>query len=144
MAFSIFALRWHYCEPDQSASDSRSAHRLVVGPRKGNCARAGFGAAAWSSGEFGQSRRSPPGLDDPHSRRHIRGVVLPSEDAEEFRGQAGRFTRERLYGATTVVDGGWLLPGLVDAHTHPGSEQPGDRSMRRYCAGTARSACGPA
>jgi imidazolonepropionase-like amidohydrolase len=25
-----------------------------------------------------------------------------------------------------ILDGGWLLPGLVDVHTHPGAEQPGD------------------
>jgi imidazolonepropionase-like amidohydrolase len=29
--------------------------------------------------------------------------------------------------AETVVDGGWLLAGLVDVHTHPGAERPGDR-----------------
>ncbi len=63
---------------------------------------------------------------DPNGRLHVRGVVLPSEEAQEFWIEGGRFTRERLPGATTVVDGGWLLPGLVDAHTHPGAEQPGD------------------
>jgi imidazolonepropionase-like amidohydrolase len=28
--------------------------------------------------------------------------------------------------AETVASGGWLLPGLVDVHTHPGAEKPGD------------------
>ena len=28
--------------------------------------------------------------------------------------------------AETVADGGWLMPGLVDVHTHPGAVQPGD------------------
>ncbi len=32
----------------------------------------------------------------------------------------GRFTSEPVPGATTVVDDGWLLPGLVDAHNHVG------------------------
>ena len=33
-----------------------------------------------------------------------------------------------------MVDGGWLVPGLVDVHTHPGAERPGhpsDESLLR-------------
>lgn len=30
-----------------------------------------------------------------------------------------------MVGAELVVAEGWLLPGLVDAHTHPGAEAPG-------------------
>ncbi|WLQ39700.1 amidohydrolase family protein [Streptomyces laculatispora] len=58
----------------------------------------------------------------------IRGVVLPEREERAFwidgevlragmppGGFAGRH-------AETVVDGGWLLPGLVDVHTHPGAE----------------------
>ena len=41
-------------------------------------------------------------------------------------------------GADTVVDGGWLVPGLVNVHTHPGAEHPGDpfdeSVLRRHLA----------
>ena len=33
---------------------------------------------------------------------------------------AGRLTDEPIAGAETLVDGGWLVPGLVDAHCHVG------------------------
>jgi len=33
---------------------------------------------------------------------------------------SGRLTFERVAGAQTVLDGGWLVPGLVDAHCHVG------------------------
>jgi imidazolonepropionase-like amidohydrolase len=40
--------------------------------------------------------------------------------------------------AETVADGGWLMPGLVDVHTHPGAERPGDpfgeAVLRRHLA----------
>ncbi|WP_203597825.1 amidohydrolase family protein [Streptomyces sp. SID7909] len=57
----------------------------------------------------------------------VLGVVLPEREERSFwiegevlregappGGFAGRH-------AETVVDGGWLLPGLVDVHTHPGA-----------------------
>jgi imidazolonepropionase-like amidohydrolase len=56
---------------------------------------------------------------------HVRGVALPTEEWVEFWIVGDRLTREPVQAATTVVHGGWLLPGLVDAHTHPGAEQPG-------------------
>jgi hypothetical protein len=59
-------------------------------------------------------------------RLRVRGIVPPSEEWAEFWIEDGRLTTEPLPGATTVVDGGWLLPGLVDAHTHPGALRPGD------------------
>ncbi|MEV0232047.1 amidohydrolase family protein [Nonomuraea sp. NPDC050786] len=59
-------------------------------------------------------------------RWRVRGVVLPTEEWAEFWITDGRLTCEPVPGATTVVDGGWLLPGLVDAHTHPGALRPGD------------------
>lgn len=66
----------------------------------------------------------------------VRGVALPSEEAAEFWITEGVLTCEPVRDATTVVDGGWLLPGLVDAHTHPGAERPGDpldgRLLRRH------------
>lgn len=35
-------------------------------------------------------------------------------------------TLDPVPGAETVVDGGWLLPGLVDVHSHPGARHPAD------------------
>ncbi|MFE5091504.1 hypothetical protein ACFRCI_14090 [Streptomyces sp. NPDC056638] len=61
----------------------------------------------------------------------IRGVVLPEREERTFwidgevlraggppGGLAGR-------DAETIVDGGRLLPGLVDVHTHLGALEPG-------------------
>lgn len=48
------------------------------------------------------------------------------------------------------MDGGWLVPGLVDVHTHPGAVQPEDgfdgAALRRQPGGTPRrgGAAGPA
>ncbi|WNV89313.1 amidohydrolase family protein [Umezawaea sp. Da 62-37] len=55
----------------------------------------------------------------------VRGIVLPDRVERTFWIDGDRIGTEPLPGAETVVDGGWLLPGLVDAHTHPGSTGPG-------------------
>jgi len=57
---------------------------------------------------------------------HLRGIVLPDEEERDLYVLGDRITYEPVPEAETVVDGGWLLPGLVDVHTHPGAEQPGD------------------
>ncbi|WP_067505250.1 amidohydrolase family protein [Actinoplanes sp. TFC3] len=51
---------------------------------------------------------------------HVRGVVLPEGDVREFWLTGDRVTYEPVRDAETVVDGGWILPGLVDAHCHLG------------------------
>ncbi|HEU5353239.1 MAG TPA: amidohydrolase family protein [Actinocrinis sp.] len=56
----------------------------------------------------------------------IRGVVLPERVERTFWVEGSRISTEEVPGAETVVDGGWLVPGLVDAHTHPGAESPED------------------
>lgn len=38
----------------------------------------------------------------------------------------GVLREEPAQDAELALDGGWLLPGLVDVHTHPGAAQPGD------------------
>ena len=53
-------------------------------------------------------------------RLHVRGVGLPDGDAVELWVVDGRISREPVSGADTVFDGGWVLPGLVDAHCHVG------------------------
>ncbi|WP_327419047.1 hypothetical protein [Streptomyces sp. NBC_01233] len=62
----------------------------------------------------------------------IRGVSLPDRVERTFWVDGDRLRTEPPAGAAsksveTVVDGGWLLPGLVDVHTHPGAESPDDR-----------------
>jgi len=57
---------------------------------------------------------------------HVRGTVLPEREERSLWIDGGVLREDPVPGADTVADGGWLLPGLVDAHTHPGAEQPGD------------------
>jgi imidazolonepropionase-like amidohydrolase len=51
---------------------------------------------------------------------HISGVVLPEGEHRDVWVRDGRFTFEPVPGAETISRGGWLLPGLVDAHCHVG------------------------
>ena len=57
---------------------------------------------------------------------HVRGTVLPEREARTLWIDGGVLREDPVAGADTVADGGWLLPGLVDVHTHPGAERPGD------------------
>ena len=56
---------------------------------------------------------------------HLRGVVVPDGEERDLYVVGDRITFEPLAHAETVVAGGWLLPGLVDVHTHPGAEHNG-------------------
>jgi imidazolonepropionase-like amidohydrolase len=60
-------------------------------------------------------------------RVRLRAVALPEGWEREVYVDGDRITFHYLPNAETVVDGGWILPGLVDVHTHMGSEQPADR-----------------
>ena len=52
---------------------------------------------------------------------HLRGVFLPDEVERDAWVVDGALTFETYRGpADTVVSGGWILPGLVDAHCHLG------------------------
>ena len=55
-----------------------------------------------------------------HSALHLRGVVLPEGEQRDLWVVDGRLCTDAVPGAETVVRGGWLLPGLVDAHCHIG------------------------
>src|SRR5579872_6974148 len=55
----------------------------------------------------------------------IRGFALPDGEPVELYADGDRWTTEPVAGAELVAEG-WLLPGLVDAHTHPGAAEPGD------------------
>lgn len=67
-------------------------------------------ACAWQSGRVPVTR--------------VRGIALPSGDAVDLYAAGDRWTTDPVAGAELVAEG-WLLPGLVDAHTHPGAEAPG-------------------
>ena len=51
---------------------------------------------------------------------HLRGVALPEAEQRDLWVVDGRLRTEAVPNAETVVRGGWLLPGLVDAHCHIG------------------------
>ena len=54
----------------------------------------------------------------------VRGRALPDGEPVDLYADGDRWTTEPVAGAELVAEG-WLIPGLVDAHTHPGAESPG-------------------
>ena len=57
---------------------------------------------------------------------HVRGTRLPERVPVELWTDADRISFRPVTGATTLSEGGFVLPGLVDAHTHPGAPVPGE------------------
>lgn len=55
----------------------------------------------------------------------IRGYALPDGEVVDLYADGDRWTTDPVADAELAGEG-WLLPGLVDAHTHPGAEKPGD------------------
>jgi imidazolonepropionase-like amidohydrolase len=51
---------------------------------------------------------------------HVRGVVLPDDTVKDLWLVGDRVSTEPVPAAETIVDGGFILPGLVDAHCHIG------------------------
>jgi len=51
---------------------------------------------------------------------HVRGVLLPDDEVRDLWLVGDRVTLEPQPDAVTVADGGFVLPGLVDAHCHIG------------------------
>ena len=51
---------------------------------------------------------------------HVRAVILPEDEVRDLYVYGDTVTFEPIAGARTVVDGGYVLPGLVDAHCHIG------------------------
>jgi imidazolonepropionase-like amidohydrolase len=51
---------------------------------------------------------------------HVRGTVLPDGDVRDLWLVGDRLTFEPVGSAETISDGGYVLPGLVDAHCHLG------------------------
>src|ERR1700722_7088658 len=56
---------------------------------------------------------------------HVRGRGLPDGEPVEWWIVGGMLSAEPVNGAQTVFDGGWIVPGLVDAHCHVGLGQQG-------------------
>jgi imidazolonepropionase-like amidohydrolase len=75
---------------------------------------------------------------------HLAGVVLPEGEHRDLWVTGGRITFEAVPGAETVSRGGWLVPGLVDAHCHVGIATGGtaveDLAAAREQALTERAA----
>ena len=60
---------------------------------------------------------------------HLRGVVLPGAEVRDLWVVNGRIRFTPVPNAETVVDGGFLLPGLVDAHCHIGISPSGNPTL---------------
>ena len=62
---------------------------------------------------------------------HVRGVVLPDDEVRDLWFVGDRVTLEPVPDAVTLADGGFVLPGLVDAHCHLGIRPGGapDQSL---------------
>lgn len=57
---------------------------------------------------------------------HLRAVVLPEDEARDLWVDGpGRISAEPVPGAETVTAGGFVVPGLVDAHCHVGLDAHG-------------------
>jgi imidazolonepropionase-like amidohydrolase len=56
----------------------------------------------------------------------IRGRALPDGEYVDLYADGDSWTTDPVPNAQLVAEG-WLLPGLVDMHTHPGAENPGDQ-----------------
>jgi imidazolonepropionase-like amidohydrolase len=60
---------------------------------------------------------------------HVRGRGLPDEEPVEWWIVDGTLSADPVPGAATVFDGGWILPGLVDAHCHVGWGEHGPAEL---------------
>lgn len=56
---------------------------------------------------------------------HVRGVLLPEDEVRDIWLVGDRVTFEPVAGAETIADGGFLIPGLTDAHCHIGIARGG-------------------
>jgi imidazolonepropionase-like amidohydrolase len=66
----------------------------------------------------------------------IRGTTLPDRETRTLVIDGDRLHVDDHSTVELVSDGGWILPGLVDAHTHPGSHEPNseysDANLRQH------------
>jgi imidazolonepropionase-like amidohydrolase len=75
---------------------------------------------------------------------HVRGVVLPDDEVRDLWLVGDRVSYTPVAGAVTLADGGFILPGLVDAHCHigiaPGGGPIGSLDEARALAAIDRDA----
>jgi hypothetical protein len=55
----------------------------------------------------------------------VRGYGLPGGDPVDLYTDGNTWTDDPVPGASLAGEG-WVLPGLVDVHTHPGAGSPGE------------------
>jgi imidazolonepropionase-like amidohydrolase len=55
---------------------------------------------------------------------HVRGYGLPTGEVVDLYADGDQWTTDPVADADLAGEG-WVLPGLVDAHTHPGAGEPG-------------------
>jgi len=65
---------------------------------------------------------------------HVAGMILPGGEPGEFWVRDGRISFEPVPGAETLGRDGYLVPGLVDAHCHPGIGVGGPVSLEEAAA----------
>ncbi|MET0136238.1 MAG: amidohydrolase family protein [Kibdelosporangium sp.] len=68
------------------------------------------------------------------SSLHLRGVTLPGDETRDLWVVNGRIRFTPVPNAQTVVDGGFLVPGLVDAHCHVGISPVGNPTLEEAAA----------
>jgi imidazolonepropionase-like amidohydrolase len=75
---------------------------------------------------------------------HVRGVLLPDDQTVDLWLVGDRVTLSPVPGAETIADGGFILPGLIDAHCHigiaPGGAPITDLQQARDLAAMDRAA----
>lgn len=57
---------------------------------------------------------------------HLRGRVLPSSELKDLFVVDGKITFEEQPSSESIVEEGWIVPGLVDAHAHLALASPSD------------------
>ena len=65
---------------------------------------------------------------------HVRGRGLPDGEPVEWWIADGALRSDPLAEAETVWDGGWIIPGLVDAHCHVGLGPHGETPIEEAVA----------
>ncbi|MGY4710046.1 metal-dependent hydrolase family protein [Mycolicibacterium sp. CBM1] len=65
----------------------------------------------------------------PTSAIHVRGRGLPDGEPVQWWIADGVLHRDPVAGAETLWDGGWIIPGLVDAHCHVGLGEHGEMPL---------------
>ena len=70
---------------------------------------------------------------------HIRGHVLPEGDIRDLYVADGRISFEPVAGAETIVEAGYIVPGLVDTHAHLALASPGEGDLPDLMEASARA-----